>query len=95
MKKEREEVIMDLVLNTGEIISIDGDARNLTVSCLSGALWMTQPEDPKDYIIRPGEKFVVSRKGLIAVTALESARVHLADPVELRQACLPWQVQAA
>ena len=86
---------MDIVLNHGEIVSIDGDARNLTVSCQVGKLWVTQTGDPNDYVVTPGENFIITRKGKIAVTALADARLSFIDPVEMKQSCLPWQVMAA
>lgn len=85
---------MDIVLNTGEIVCIDGDARSLTVSCQMGKLWVTQAGDPNDYIVRPGENFIITRKGKIAVTALDDARFKFTAPVRLKQAYRPWQVQA-
>ena len=86
---------MDIVLNNGEIICVDGDARNLAVSCHSGRLWLTQPGDPNDYMITPGESFTITRKGKIAVTAMDDARVRFTSPVEFKQIHRSWQVQAA
>jgi hypothetical protein len=83
---------MDIVLNYGEIVCIDGDARNLTVSCQVGKLWVTQSGDPNDYMLSPGENFIITRKGKIAVTAFDDARLRFTDPVEMKQSCLPWQV---
>jgi len=85
---------MEIMLNTGEIVCIDGDARNLTISCQSGKLWVTQSGDLNDYLVSPGENFVISRKGRIAVTALGVARLRFTQPIELKQAYRPWQVQA-
>lgn len=84
---------MDIVLNNSEIICIDGDARNLAISCHSGRLWITQPGDPNDYLIAPGEQFSITRKGRIAVTALADTRLHFTSRTELEQVCRPWQVQ--
>ncbi|PLX98828.1 MAG: hypothetical protein C0623_11280 [Desulfuromonas sp.] len=89
---EWKEIIMEMVLGNGEIVSIDGDARKLVISCRYGDLWITQPGDPADHLVPAGQQFVVSRKGRIAVTALSDARMHIADPIELKQACLPWQL---
>jgi len=86
---------MDIVLSHGEIVCIDGDARNLVVSCRVGKLWVTQPGDPNDYTVSPGENFTITRKGKIAVTALDDARLCFKKPVEMKNICLPWQVVAA
>ena len=86
---------MDIVLEYGEIVCIDGDARNLSIACQAGKLWITQPGDPNDYTLVPGEIFRISRKGKIAVTALDDARVSFTAPIELKQVSLPWQVLTA
>ena len=86
---------MDIVLNHGEIVCIGGDARNLSVSCRTGCLWVTQPGDPDDHMLMPGQTFIINRKGKIAITALYAASVHFTTPVELKQPCRPWQVQPA
>jgi len=85
---------MEIMLNNGELVCIDGDARNLIVSCQVGRLWVTQPGDPNDYLVTSGENFIITRKGKIAVTALDDTRLRFTQPVELKQACRPWQVQA-
>ncbi len=86
---------MDIVLKNGEIVCIDGDARNLSIACQAGTLWITQTGDMNDYIIASGADFKINRKGKIAVTALDDARVHFTTPVEMQQAAFPWQVLTA
>ena len=86
---------MDIVLKNGEIVCIDGDARELRISCHIGKLWITQPGDPTDYLIGPGDFFAVSRKGRIAVTALDESSAHFSSPVELKRFQLAWDVQLA
>ncbi len=86
---------MDIVLDNGEIVCIDGDARDLVVLCQSGRIWITQPGDFHDYMLAPGEKFIITRKGKIAVTAFDSSRMRFAEPVGLGQAASPWQVMTA
>jgi hypothetical protein len=93
--EEQEEVIMDIVLNNGEIVCIGGDARNLSIACQSGRLWITQPGDPNDYLVAPGENFIITRRGKIAVTAMSNASVCFTSPVEMRQPSRPWQVMTA
>jgi len=83
---------MDIILKNGEIVCIDGDARNLGVTCRSGQLWVTQPGDPNDYMVTPGENFIITRKGKIAVTALDDAQVFFTTPLELKQECRSWQL---
>ena len=79
---------MDLVLEHGDIICINGDARNMEVSCATGRLWVTQQGDPNDYILAPGDRLVINRNGRIAVTAMNHARLHLVKPMKLKGAGL-------
>src|SRR3954465_12182163 len=41
----------------------------LSVRCVSGAVWITQDGDRDDRIIKPGQTFVLDRKGLTLVSA--------------------------
>ena len=45
------------------------DAQGLSVTCLEGALWITQAEDPEDVVLKPGQAFVIGRPGLTLVSA--------------------------
>ncbi len=86
---------MDIVLDNGEIVCIDGDARDLAVLCHSGRLWITQPGDLTDYMLIPGERFIVTRKGKITITAFDNSRVKFTEPVGIGQAASRWQVMTA
>lgn len=84
---------MEIVMDKGEIICIDGDARELEVTSLSGTLWVTQTGDPNDYIISSGNSFRISQKGRIAVTACKTAKAHFSASILLTNRTAPWQVQ--
>ena len=86
---------MDIVLENGEIVCIDGDARNLSIACQAGKLWITQPGDPNDYTLLPGERFMITRKGKIAVTGLGDARVSFTAQIEFKKVSHPWQALTA
>lgn len=66
---------MDLNLRQGEIVSLEGDARGVRLRCTGGLLWITQPGDSNDYLLRGGREFTVGMPGTIVVVALEQARV--------------------
>ena len=50
---------------------------------LEGSLWVTQTGDPLDYILNPGEVFIVAQSGGIVIEALADARFYVS---EMRQA---------
>ena len=64
---------MKIHLKKKELVAIERDARGLTVSCLDGAIWLTQNGDLNDHLILPGMSFTVSCKGKVVMVALNSA----------------------
>jgi hypothetical protein len=65
-------------LGTGKLIGIDHGEGSL-VSCVEGALWITQSNDPRDIVIKGGESFVLDRPGLALVCAAAGPAVVAVD----------------
>ncbi len=49
------------------------------VTCTGGALWLTQPGDAQDHIIRAGETFPLYRPGVILVQGLPRGRAVILE----------------
>ena len=64
---------MKIHLKKKELVAIERDARGVTVSCLDGAVWLTQKGDLNDHLILSGMSFTVSCKGKVVMLALNSA----------------------
>ncbi|MBI5848882.1 MAG: hypothetical protein HZB31_13225 [Nitrospirae bacterium] len=64
-------------MHSGAMLLIDGDGRGITVLCTEGTGCLTQPSDPEDHILLPGETFVIDKKGLVAITALTNMHLNL------------------
>ena len=64
---------MEIRLRMNETMSIEGDSRQLSISCHLGEFWLTQQGDPNDYLIETGQNFTVNRKGKVVIVALSSA----------------------
>jgi hypothetical protein len=47
------------------------------VICLRGRLWITQERDPNDYVLTPGELFIVSRRGTVLIQALAESTLQI------------------
>jgi hypothetical protein len=47
--------------------------------CLEGSLWVTQAGDPRDYVLNPGEVFIVDRPTSVVVEALAAARFYVSE----------------
>ena len=54
-----------------------GDNRWRAIVCLHGRVWITQEHDLKDYVLEPGEIFLVTRSGTVVIQALGDACVDI------------------
>lgn len=50
----------------------DGQGRR--VECLSGCLWLTQHNDPRDIVLEAGDGFTIDRAGDTFLSALSDSR---------------------
>jgi Protein of unknown function (DUF2917) len=75
-------------LGTGKLIGID-HGEGSRVSCVEGALWITQSNDPRDIVIKGGESFVLDRPGLALVCAAAGPAVVAVDVPRPQQPALP------
>jgi len=66
----------DIFLSEGQVWRMEGDLRGEAIHCEKGELWITQQGDLNDYFVKAGERFWVTRPGLVLVEAMQSARFH-------------------
>ena len=66
----------DLCLAAGQLLSLD-DASGMRILPSAGTLWITEEGEPRDFVVGPGEAFVVTRAGRTLVQAVGPARVTL------------------
>ena len=66
---------MKINLCKNEIFFIDGDARDVSIKCDNGSLWITQPADSRDHILSIGKAFKVTQKGKVVVVAVKDSTV--------------------
>ena len=48
-----------------------------TLFCDNGILWVTQTGDPQDYVLMPGQKMTVSKRGKVLVETTRDAGYHV------------------
>ena len=53
------------------------------IEALTGNLWITIDNDPRDIVVKSGEGFSVDRCGDTLISALDDARFVLLEPVAL------------
>jgi hypothetical protein len=64
----------EIQLSARRIFRIDQRLGDMQIEALGGALWVTLPNDPHDYILRKGDRVSVSTKGTVLLEALSEAR---------------------
>ena len=65
-----------LALEAGQLLSLD-DACGTSIHSRAGTLWITEEGEPRDFVVGPGEAFLVSRPGRTLVQAMAPAHVAL------------------
>ena len=53
------------------------DGAGLLINCLEGVIWVTEEGDLNDRIIKAGERFLISGRGLVVLEALTDAQICL------------------
>jgi len=68
------------------------DAKGVRISCLDGALWITQEKKAADVVLEAGQFFVIDTPGLTLVMALCPSALRLRERVS--RVPNPWQALA-
>ncbi len=67
-----------LALQRGEVITLD-DARGVRICPRGAKVWVTEEGDSSDFVVNPGEDFVVTRAGRTVVQAIDTTWVDLKE----------------
>lgn len=57
--------------------------RGMRVSCIRGATWVTQENDPRDLVLASGQSVVLDRPGVAVVYAFRDAVITVGPALEL------------
>lgn len=68
------------------------DARGVQVSCLDGALWITQEKMAADVVLEAGQSSVIDTPGLTLVMAVRPSTLRLQERVS--RGSVLWQTLA-
>jgi len=66
-------------MTRGSVLRIE-DEPGTSIRVWSGALWLTQEGDARDYYLSAGECFTVDRRGIALATAMHRARISVTPP---------------
>ncbi|WP_374073486.1 DUF2917 domain-containing protein [Bdellovibrio bacteriovorus] len=73
--------------------------QDIGITCLTGALWVTQPEEGRDIILSPGEYYWADKsKGKLVVEALNDSSLQVSGcktpveqhPMNLKKCIIPY-----
>lgn len=67
-----------VVLEPGQVLTID-DAKGVHIRPVGAKVWVTEEGDCSDFVVNPGEEFIVSRKGRTVVQAIDTTWVDLQE----------------
>jgi len=65
---------MEIELRRGNLLRLNNRS---TVTARAGLLWITQRDNPRDVILRPGQSYTPAQAGLALVEAVTDASLTL------------------
>ena len=68
---------IEIHLTARDLFKLSGDTREMQISAVGGNLWVTQQGDPADYLLHPGEKVKLSRKGTVLIQGFPSGSARM------------------
>lgn len=68
-------------MDVDEIRRLRGDNRWRVIICRKGRIWVTQEHDWRDYVLEPGDIFVITQLGQVLIEALHGSSAEITPPV--------------
>ncbi len=65
-----------------ELLKLEFGQPGARVLCTSGTLWLTQPGDPHDHIIKAGQSFTPNQCGIVLVQGLPCGKARIQGMVK-------------
>lgn len=67
-----------VALESGQVLTLD-DAAGVHIRPSGAKVWVTEEGDFSDFVVNPGEDFVISRAGRTVVQAIDTTWVDLRE----------------
>jgi len=67
---------MTIDLQRGRFLRVV-DGAGSTVTAHAGSVWLTEPDNPRDVVLRPGQSFRLAGRGLVLIEAFSDASISL------------------
>ena len=55
----------EVTLKGQDLFKLDGNRRGIHMDVTEGVIWITQAGDNEDYLLQPGQSFIVSHPGMV------------------------------
>lgn len=65
-----------------ELLKLEIDRPGASVLCTAGTLWLTQPGDPHDHLLKAGQSFSLNQRGAVLVQGLPCGKAAILDRVK-------------
>ena len=65
---------MTIDLQRGRFLRVV-DGAGSTVIAHAGSVWLTEQDNPRDVLLRPGQSFRLARRGLVLIEAFSDASI--------------------
>ena len=64
-------------LPSHRLFRLDGDRRGTRILCIGGEIWVTQEGDACDHMLKSGDQFMVSRRGMVIVQGWPDGKAQI------------------
>ncbi len=66
----KNRTIENISLSCRQVYRLQNYGKSMHIQGVKGTLYITQPNDPDDYILKPGQKMIIRSRGLVLVQGL-------------------------
>ena len=74
---------MKYLMEKNDLICFEGSPSKISVTCETGALWVTQANDRTDRVLMAGESLDIQKKGKVAVLGCKDSMMSLKSQDEI------------
>lgn len=78
----RQGMMERIELSAGELMRLSDANRWRIIVCRRGRVWVTQEADVRDYVLEPGQMFVIAQPGTVILQALRDAELVLTPALQ-------------
>ncbi len=76
------DVRAEIDLEGSELLKLEVGQPGARVMCTGGTLWLTQPGDPHDHLLKAGQSLSLNRRGVVLVQGLPRGKARILEMVK-------------